>query len=71
MSLPNKRWTCWTVSVSKSIDIAVRRFLARRGMKKGDLFRFVKEAVKWRVLGQTITEARSKFEEMPPTNWPR
>ena len=29
--------TRWTVSVSRDTDIAVRSFLAQRGMKKGDL----------------------------------
>ncbi|OJU22325.1 MAG: hypothetical protein BGN95_12310 [Sphingomonas sp. 66-10] len=58
--------TRWTVSVSKNTDIAVRSFLAQRGMKKGDLSRFIEEAVKWRVLDQTIIEARAKFEDMAP-----
>lgn len=58
--------TRWTVSVSKDTDIAVRSFLARRGMKKGDLSKFIEEAVKWRVLDQTIAEARSKFADVPP-----
>lgn len=58
--------TRWTVSVSKHTDIAVRSFLAQRGMKKGDLSKFIEEAVKWRVLDQTMTEARSKFADMPP-----
>jgi hypothetical protein len=58
--------TRWTVSVSKATDIAVRSFLAQRGMKKGDLSKFIEEAVKWRVLDQTMTEARSKFADMPP-----
>jgi hypothetical protein len=58
--------TRWTVSVSKDTDIAVRSFLAQRGMKKGDLSKFIEEAVKWRVLDQTITEARSKFSDMAP-----
>jgi len=58
--------TRWTVSVSKDTDIAVRSFLAARGMKKGDLSKFIEEAVKWRVLDQTMTEARSKFADMPP-----
>ncbi len=58
--------TRWTVSVSKDTDIAVRTFLAQRGMKKGDLSKFIEEAVKWRVLDQTITEARGKFADMPP-----
>jgi hypothetical protein len=58
--------TRWTVSVSKETDITVRSFLAQRGMKKGDLSKFIEEAVKWRVLDQTVTEVRSKFADMPP-----
>jgi Ribbon-helix-helix domain len=62
----NGETTRWTVPVSKETDIAVRRFLAQRGMKKGDLSRFIEEAVKWRVLDQTMTEARGKFADMAP-----
>ncbi|MCA7121349.1 MAG: ribbon-helix-helix domain-containing protein [Acidibrevibacterium sp.] len=58
--------TRWTVSVSKETDIAVRSFLAQRGMKKGDLSKFIEDAVRWRVLDQTVAEARSKFADMPP-----
>ncbi len=58
--------TRWTVSVSRDTDIAVRSFLAQRGMKKGDLSKFIEEAVKWRVFNQTTTEVRSKFADMPP-----
>ncbi|MGE4045280.1 MAG: ribbon-helix-helix domain-containing protein [Acetobacteraceae bacterium] len=58
--------TRWTVSVSRETDIAVRSFLAQRGMKKGDLSKFIEEAVRWRVLDQTMTEARSKFADLPP-----
>ena len=58
--------TRWTVSVSKETDIAVRSFLAQRGMKKGDLSKFIEEAVKWRVLDQTIAEARDKFADLTP-----
>jgi len=57
--------TRWTVSVSRETDIAVRSFLAQRGLKKGDLSKFIEEAVKWRVLDQTMAEARSKFSDMP------
>lgn len=55
----------WTVSVSRDTDIAVRSFLAQRGMKKGDLSKFIEDAVKWRVLDQAMTEARDKFADMP------
>lgn len=56
----------WTVSVSRETDIAVRTFLAPRGMKKGDLSKFIEEAVKWRVLDQTVAEARGGFADLSP-----
>jgi len=58
--------TRWTVSVSQSTDIAVRTYLAQRGMKKGDLSKFIEDAVKWRVLDQTMADARGKFADMAP-----
>ncbi len=64
--MPNDATTRWTVSVSKDTDISVRSFLAQRGMKKGDLSRFIEDAVKWRVLDQTMAEARDKFQDLAP-----
>ena len=58
--------TRWTVSVSKETDISVRSFLAQRGMKHGDLSKFIEDAVKWRMFDQTMAEARSKFADLPP-----
>lgn len=57
--------TRWTISVSKETDVAVRTYLAQRGLKKGGLSRFIEEAVKWRVLDQTVAEARARFAAMP------
>jgi Ribbon-helix-helix domain len=66
MHMPDDTTTRWTVSVSRDTDISVRSFLAQRGMKKGDLSKFIEEAVKWRVFDQTLAEARSKFADLPP-----
>jgi hypothetical protein len=55
----------WTVSVSRQTDITVRSFLAQRGMKKGDLSKFIEDAVKWRVFNQTLAEARAGFADLP------
>ena len=63
--MPGDTMTRWTVSVSKVTDITVRSFLARRGMKKGDLSKFIEDAVKWRVFDQTLAEARAGFSDMP------
>jgi hypothetical protein len=58
--------TRWTVSVWKDTDITVRTHLARRGMKKGDLLKFIEDAVRWRVLDQTVAETREKFVDLSP-----
>jgi hypothetical protein len=58
--------TRWTVSVPKETDIALRCFLAERGMKKGDMSKFIVDAVKWRVFEQTAAEIREKFSDVPP-----
>ena len=62
--MPDDITTRWTVSVSRDTDIAVRSFLAQRGMKKGDLSKFIEDAVKWCVLDQTMAEARAGFADM-------
>ena len=58
--------TRWTVSVPKETDTSLRCFLAERGMKKGDISKFIVDAVKWRVFEQTAAEIREKFEGVPP-----
>lgn len=50
----------WTVKVSKDTDVAVRTFLAQRGLKKGDLSKFIEDAVRWRVYDETVRETRAK-----------
>ena len=68
MPTPNTNQTRWTVSVSKETDIALRCFLAQRGLKKGDMSKFIEESVRWRVFDQSMTEAQSKFSDMSPTD---
>jgi hypothetical protein len=55
----------WTLRVSKDTDISVRTFLARRGMKKGDLTKFVEEAVRWRVFDQTVADTKARNATVP------
>lgn len=56
--------TRWTVNVAPETDIEVRTYLAQRGMKKGDLSKFIEEAVKWRLFDLTLTEARAGFDDL-------
>jgi Ribbon-helix-helix domain len=54
----------WNIKISKNTDIAVRSFLARSGFKKGDLSKFVEDAVRWRVFDQTLGEVRPGFADL-------
>jgi hypothetical protein len=50
----------WTVKISRDTDISVRTYLARKGMKKGDLSKFIEDAVRWRVFDQVVTETKAR-----------
>ena len=56
----------WTVSVSKDTDAQVREHLEPHARKRGDLSKFIEDAVRWRVFDQTLAEARAGFADMPP-----
>ncbi len=47
------------------MDISLRAYLAQHGMKKGDLSKFVEEAVRWRVLDKTVGEVRVRNADVP------
>lgn len=55
----------WTVKISRDADISVRSYLARKGMKKGDLSKFIEEAVRWRVFDQTVAETKASHLGLP------
>jgi hypothetical protein len=50
----------WTVKVSKETDIALRTYLAQAGMRRGDLSKFIEEAVRWRVLERTASTVKAR-----------
>ncbi|MES2042922.1 MAG: ribbon-helix-helix domain-containing protein [Pseudomonadota bacterium] len=52
--------TRWNLKVSRETDIALRTLLATRGGKKGDMSRFVEDAVNREVLNQTIEDIRAR-----------
>lgn len=52
--------TRWNLSIPEETDRAVRTFLARTGGKKGDLSRFVDEAVRCRLLDFTIRQVKDR-----------
>ncbi len=55
----------WTVKVSKDTDVSLRSFLAQRGMKKGDLSKFIEQAVQKEVFAQTVADVEARNVDIP------
>ena len=52
--------TRWNLSIPEETDRTVRIFLGRNGGKKGDLSRFVDEAVRRRVFDLTVQQVKDR-----------
>jgi len=50
----------WSLKVSKETDLDLRTYLGSQGMKKGDLAKFIEDAVRRRVLQLTIQDIRER-----------
>ena len=56
--------TRWNLSIPEETDRAVRMFLARNGGKKGDLSRFVDDAVRRRVFDLTVSQVKERNADL-------
>jgi hypothetical protein len=50
----------WNIKVSKETDLTLRTYLGARGMKKGDLSKFIEEAVRWRIFNRAVQEIKAR-----------
>ena len=50
----------WNIKVSREIDLTLRTYLGAQGMKKGDLSKFIEEAVRWRIFNRTVQDIKSR-----------
>jgi hypothetical protein len=55
-----------TITWSKQADLALRSYLGAQGMKKGDISKFIEDAVRWRIFNKTVQQARGAFADVPP-----
>jgi len=55
----------WTISVPKETDVSLRTYLAKEGLRKGDLSEFVAEAVRWRLFDLNVAAARARNADAP------
>jgi hypothetical protein len=56
----------WNIKVSKETDLALRTYLGSQGMKKGDLSKFIEEAVRWRVFHRTVQDIKARNSDTDP-----
>ena len=54
----------WSLNVSKETDVSLRMYLAQQGTRKGDLSKFVEEAVRWRVLDKVVQDVKAKNSDV-------
>lgn len=55
----------WTIKVSKETDLSLRTMLGAQGMKKGDLSKFVEDAVRWRMFDRSVQAVRNGVRDVP------
>ena len=56
----------WSITVSKDTDLALRTFLGTQGAKKGDLSKFIEEAVRAQVFHRTIQDIKARNADTDP-----
>ena len=50
----------WNLKVSRETDVSLRSYLGTQGMKKGDLSKFIEDAVRWRVFQRTVQDIKAR-----------
>jgi hypothetical protein len=56
----------WNIKVSKQTDLSLRTFLGSRGMKKGDLSKFIEQAVRAHIFDRSIQDIKSRNATADP-----
>ena len=56
----------WSIKVSKETDLSLRTYLGAQGMKKGDLSKFVEDAVRRRVFHHTVQDIKARNANHDP-----
>jgi len=56
----------WNIKVSKETDLALRTFLGAQGMKKGDLSKFIEDAVRWRLFHRSVQDIKTRNANARP-----
>ncbi len=58
--MPSEPTTRWTVTITRETDAALRAYLGAQGMRKGDISKFIEEAVRWRMFDQSVQQVKAR-----------
>ncbi|MQM32060.1 MAG: hypothetical protein CRU78_16740 [Candidatus Accumulibacter phosphatis] len=64
--MANEDTTRLTVTFSRETDLALRAFLGAQGMRKGDLSKFIEDAVRWRMFDQAVQGMKARNADIDP-----
>lgn len=56
----------WNIKVSKETDLSLRTLLGSRGMKKGDLSKFIEQAVRAAIFHRSVKDIQSRNANADP-----
>jgi Ribbon-helix-helix domain len=56
----------WNIKVSKETDLSLRSFLGSQGMRKGDLSKFIEQAVLAHVFHRTVEDIQARNRNVDP-----
>jgi hypothetical protein len=56
----------WNIKVSKQTDLTLRTFLGSQGMKKGDLSKFIEQAVRAHLFNRTVQDIKARNADTDP-----
>jgi len=56
----------WNITVSKETDLALRTFLGSPGMRKGDLSKFIEQAVRAHVFHRSVQDIKARNADTDP-----
>ena len=56
----------WNIKVSRETDLSLRTLLGSRGMKKGDLSKFIEQAVRAAIFDRSVKDIQSRDANADP-----
>ncbi len=62
---PEENNVRWTIFVPKDTDLSLRTHLAKAGLRKGALSKFVADAVRWQLFHLNVATAQAHNRDVP------